>query len=366
MMEQYSNSATRQLFNAGGGLGRWIGSTISALVDDLAGSGGVSSSRRTMIVASGKGSEIHVRDGQADRRLVARADGGLAELMALMKRELQGAAKKDVLLRIGSDMAVSRRISLPAAALDVLPAVVRNKVESLAPWPLAEVMWGHRIADSSQPGQAEVEVGIVSRKTVDGLLAALREGGANVRYLEIASMIDEGENIVIDFLGSGRTGKVSRMLTGAMSAATVIALGFAAYGIYLGFTAQTQVWATEERIAELQQGLLGGRKGGVMDARLREANALYERKKDTLPVVVVLNALTQNVPDGTWLTTIDYAENRITIAGKSHEVAKVIESLDSSDVFAQVNFASATQRDADLDADTFSLSAAIEPKATKP
>ena len=34
-MEQYSNSATRQLFNAGEGFGRWIKSTISALVDDL-------------------------------------------------------------------------------------------------------------------------------------------------------------------------------------------------------------------------------------------------------------------------------------------------------------------------------------------
>lgn len=365
-MEQYSNSATRQLFNAGGGLGRWIGSTIAALVDDLAGSGGVSSSRRALIVASGKGSEIHVRDGKAQRRLVARADGGLAELTSLLRRELRGAAKKDVLLRIGSDMAVSRRIGLPAAALDVLPAVVRNKVESLAPWPLAEVMWGHRVADTSQPGQVDVEVGIVSRKTVDGLLAALREGGANVRYLEIASTIDEGETIVIDFLGSGRTGKARRMLTGAMSAATAVALGFAAYGIYLAITAQTQVWAAEERIAELKQGMLGGGNSGVMDARLREANVLYNRKKDALPVVVVLNALTQNIPDGTWLTTIDYAANRITIAGKSHEVAKVIESLDSSDVFAQVNFASATQRDADLDADTFSLSAAVEAKAAKP
>ena len=365
-MEQYSNSATRQLFNAGGGFGRWIKSTISALVDDLAGSGGVSSAKRAMVVVSGEGSEIHVRGGQAGRHLAARSAGGLAGLTLLLQRELKGAARHDILLRIGAGMAVSRRVSLPGAALEVLPAVVRNKVESLAPWPLAEVLWGHRIADRSQPGLIEVEVGIVSRKTVDGLLAALREGGASVRYLEVASMIDEGENITIDFLGSGRAGKVRRIVMGAMSVAIVLALGVAAYGVFLAVTAQTQVWAAEQRIADLQQSLLGGRSGGVMNARLREANALYERKKEMLPVVIVLDALTRSVPDGTWLTAIDYAENRITIAGKSSEVAKVIESLDSSDVFAQVNFASATQRDADLDADTFSLSATVEPKVSKP
>ena len=46
--------------------------------------------------------------------------------------------------------------------------------------------------------------------------------------------------------------------------------------------------------------------------------------------------------------------------GKGVEITKVIASLEKSNYFADVNFAAATQRDADLNIDSFSISALVE------
>jgi general secretion pathway protein L len=80
---------------------------------------------------------------------------------------------------------------------------------------------------------------------------------------------------------------------------------------------------------------------------------------------VILNDLTKLVPDGTWLNTIDYENGQVTISGRGTEIPNVIESLEKSDVFSKVNFASATQRDPNLDVDIFSISASIDKQGAK-
>ncbi len=362
-MDQFSNSATRQLLNLGGSFRRWTRASIAALVADLAGRSGSAAKIRTLILAGEDRTEIYGQSRNGTRDLRTAIASTPETIVTDLRSTLKGRAARNVLLRIDSARAVIKNLVLPATARDVIPAIVRNKVESLAPWPLPEVMWGYRVADRLQPGNIAVEVAIVSRKTVESLLSAVGSAGARVAHLDIAGSANEKAGIGIDFRGPWRARKVKWMISGVMSLAALAALLAASYGTYLAVQAQRQNTAAISQIAELKSILVNGKSAGAISAKLVEANKLYLRKKDNVPVVTIVNGLTSAIPDGTWLDALDFDNDRLTIAGRSMDVSSVIESLERSELFTNVNFASATQRDAKAQNNIFSISAAIEKKA---
>jgi general secretion pathway protein L len=358
-MNQYSNSATRQLLNNAGDLTSWLRTCVAAFVEYLASAPNTASANRPMIFAAGNHVEIY--RGQ-NSQPAARLDGPLGELATQTARILGGGLRKGVGLRIGGDRAVVKLILLPEGAHEVAQAVIRNKVESLAPWPLHEVLWGYREVPTSQSGQISFEVGIISRKTVDGLLAPFRAAGVEIAHLDISEYPDELKGIDIDFHGSTRAKTARRVVATVMSAAALAALMAATFGSYLAVTTSLELTTAEQRIAELRQALAGGSGSSTADSKLAEANRLHARKSGNVPFVGMINELTKRVPDGTWLNSIDYGAEKVVISGRGVETTKVIESLESSEVFADVNFASATQRDAELNLDIFSISATVQSK----
>lgn len=359
-MDTYSNSATRQLLNIGGGTTRWIKAAVAALLDDLSGAAREASGWPTAAIVDGDHIEIFDRNKAGGFDLALTLGATASEIRSGLQGQRRGGGRKDTLLRIGSGRAVIKRLQLPAAAIEVLPAIIRNKVESLAPWPLAEAMWGYRIAGPAQSGLLDVEVGIVSRKLVEGLMTALGEGGVKVTHLDIGDGTVEKSGIAIDFLGADRSQKMRRRFASLMTLAAVFSAGVAGYGLYLVFTAQAGLWDVEQRSTALKTALVRGNSSAEAGTRLSEANRIFARKKDMPPFVVLLNTLTELVPDGTWLDGIVYNGARLTINGKGVEITKVIASLEKSNYFADVNFAAATQRDADLNIDSFSISALVE------
>ena len=365
-MDDYSNSATLQLVSLGGRFGGWVRNCLAAFIEDIAGSAAEASGSRVTLHFGDDRAEILDREKSGKRQVLARLEGGPGDIASAIRRELKGRRRKDLLLRVGSGKSVVKQIVLPAGALDVLPAVVRNKVESLAPWPLHEVMWGYRVAGPPQSGQIAVDVGILSRKTLDGLLAIVQQGGAKAGRLEIGNPADGSPGIVIDFQGAGRVNRARRVVAGLMLAAASVALAIAGYGLYLAVLAHDDLVAVDQRATTLKQALRGERGGAGENLRLREANKLFDRKRDGRPLVVVLNTLTKLVPDGTWLDSVNYAGDHLTINGRGAEIPRVIEILEKSDTFADVNFSAATQRDANLNADIFAISAAIQVPGEKP
>lgn len=360
-MEQYSNSATRQLVNAGSGIGRWIGACLDSLAEDLAGAGQRSRDHHATVEVTASGARVVLRGKPA---ATIEGNASPAEVAGLASKVLHGRARKDVLLRLTGGKTVRQRITLPAAAQDVLPAVIRNKVESLAPWPLAEVLWGYRVAEPPAPGQIAADVGIVSRKLVDGFMNALASVGLRVQAIEIGDA--PGGAIAIDTAGPRRSQGYRRAIDAGLALAGFSALAIGGVGAYLAYGTQRELSALDRQYTELRQSLLSRSGAAAGDARLAAANAAHDRKRSGVAVVAMLNDLTRQVPDGTWLTGIDYEDGRLTIAGKGRDVDKVIGSLDSSDVFSEVNFASATQRDADLGADSFVISATVAAAKAQP
>ena len=96
---------------------------------------------------------------------------------------------------------------------------------------------------------------------------------------------------------------------------------------------------------------------------MSEAKKLIQRKRTEQPAIEIIEALTRLVPNDAWLETLDYEGRQLTVVGHGASVPPIVEALEKSGVFSDVNFASPTQHDAVAKVDAFSISASVQPKS---
>ena len=358
-MEQYSNSATRQALNSGSRLVAWGGECIGAFLDDLASARAGARNWRAMLIIDGDQADLFARRRGKIVRLAGFASDP-AQIAAGSRKKLWKSERQAVLVRFCGRRAIVKPVTLPAGARNVAAAIIRNKVESLAPWPIEDAIWGYRVAGEPENGQFTIDVGITGRKPLELLIAALTAAGVRLAGLEIAAAADDPDAIAVDFQSGNRRGKARAAVRSAMAGIGFFAAVTGAYGAWQAVMVRSELNGIEARTAQLTAALRAQPVTDFGSGKQGEAEKAVARKRTELPVMLVLNGLTEGVPDSAWLNNVDYADATVTIAGRGVSIPGIIESLESSKLFANVNFAAPTQRDPESNADMFSISASIE------
>jgi general secretion pathway protein L len=342
-------------------LDRWVRTSLNALIDDLAGWSTRSHDWQAMIFV-GTEIEVYRRGKTAPERLAVPGREFDDQTLAGLQRCLAKTAHKKISLRFSTDKAVTRLIALPAAAQDVIPAIVRNKVESLAPWPLSEALWGFRRSDDrAQAGHLNIEVGIVGRRAVEALLLSLKKMGAEVSRLDIADGPETDAAIEIDFLRANETERIRKRLRSGMTWLGLAAAACGGFGLYIAVSSMAELNEMETRTNELTNALHEQSADSSEGGKLSEARKLVERKRTEQPAMQVVEALTRLIPNDAWLEALDYEDHQVTIVGRGTSIPPIVEALEKSNVFKDVNFASPTQHDAVANVDSFSISASVPP-----
>ena len=136
---------------------------VDALIAELAAQNVMVRQPPTVLRIHDTGIDVLRRDVTREE-LVLRVAGRPAEAVKHVVETMGAGLGKDCALEIGPGLILASRIILPAESDDILRAIVRNKVESIAPWPLPQSLYGQRI--EAVPGDAAhvaVDVGVVSR-----------------------------------------------------------------------------------------------------------------------------------------------------------------------------------------------------------
>jgi general secretion pathway protein L len=346
-----------------GGLGRALG-CVTALVDDLR-KLFVNMPAKAQLVVIQKHQDVEIffarKPGKFERVAVFPASARANDLAKISRRLGRVPADKTV-LRIASDRAIRKVISLPSSALSYLPSIVRNKVESISPWQSADMLWGYRLIDASAASDSiAIEIGMTGSEPVKMLASGLKVAGINVGRIEFGDSAGLGDHISVFSAMPVRSERKSRSVLVAAGA-----LG--AFAIVAGLAGGLQAWTAQKELrstgAELQklQALLDDRSAADgQTTAVSTAVALAARKQEDVPLIVILKELTQLIPDGTWLQSINFSDGRLTINGKGGPVSQVISALENSPFLQDVNFAAATQRDTADNQDSFSISATISP-----
>jgi len=106
---------------------------------------------------------------------------------------------------------------------------------------------------------------------------------------------------------------------------------------------------------------------GRLRDRLEHANSqatwLVQRREQAISPLMLLDALTQQLDDQTWLQGFELSGQRLTLRGISSSPAALLETLEASKLLRDVKFEAAITRDGRGQGDRFSISARLEPAA---
>lgn len=359
-MIRNSNSATLQLLGLLRNGQSWARDCVTALADDIAGLMSRPARIRAVLFVSSAHTEVYDGRRSGTGESLATFLGRPEEAVPEAVRKLDRSLRKAVQLRLSSSQAVVKRLILPAEARDVLSAIVRNKVEGLAPWPLPKAVWGYRVTE--MPGDAAhfaVDVAVVSRRTATELASGLAGAGGQMTLVDVADSPSDPQPIPLDLDGDNRNKRGRRATWTAIAVAAFAFIAVGAYGAGKVYIVEQQLSEAEQSAAELTNALrqVGGQAAAT--AMLAEANRIRAIRVERPPLVLVLNALSETLPDAIWLTGLVYTPQNVTLTGRGLNITPLVGELEQAPMFRNVNFASATQRNSELGVDEFSMSAGI-------
>jgi Tfp pilus assembly protein PilN len=336
---------------------------VDALISELAAQNVMVRQPPTVLRIRETGIDVLRRDAHGEE-LVLRVAGRPAEAVKHVVETMGAGLGKDCAVDIGPGLILASRIILPAESDAILRAIVRNKVESIAPWPLPQSVYGQRI--EAVPGDAAhvaVDVGVVSRALLEHIAVRLAAAGTVVKAASLR--LPSGESLRIDFGSEEESRAAPRRAT---RFATILAAGagaVAVLGLLLVWQASAKLAAAREETARLSAELRPGAASGAASL-VAAANIVHERRRQRLPAVAVMSELSEVLPQTVWLDSLSLDDERIDLKGQGSDIPSLIDILERSPSFTNVNFASATQFNAETNAESFSIEATLEPAAEEP
>jgi general secretion pathway protein L len=257
---------------------------------------------------------------------------------------------------------VFRPLELPRRATEFLDGVVRAQIDRLTPWNQRDAAFGYSAPSLLGADRMVVTVAATAIATISPIMQALAGHRAESIFVSTINEAPGGHSapIIVFAQRAGAEQRVRRLryrLIGLLVLACVGAGLSAAAAIGIGDGLEAEREGLERRIAERRAALISGR-GSIADEALA---ALEARKRATPADVIVLEALSQTLPDDTYLNELHIEEGRVQIAGLTHDAPALIRLIEQSEHFTRATFFAPTTRAPTDSGERFHIEAHIEP-----
>jgi general secretion pathway protein L len=338
---------------------RWIDCVAASMIA----AAGWFVSRRTVQFLEEEDCVFAVRASKDDKPAGDRvrfADGSIVgELPPGLTKAIRGN-RVEIVLR--PSRFLFRPLELPRRAVEFLDGIVRAQIDRLTPWTAGEAVFGWGRPAELANDRISIMIAATGRAAVKPLLQAAAElGPASVTLLtEPVDSADGGARIKVyeqNVRGLVDARRVSRGLLAvlvAAAAACVLAIGA---DLIIGGNLDAQQFELARRIADRRVMLRAGQ-----DQLARSATALLDqRKRDTPAAVIVLEALSQVLPDHTYVTELRVEGSKLQVVGVTRDAPELIRLIEQSPHFTRATFFAPTTRAPSDPGERFHIEAHIEP-----
>jgi general secretion pathway protein L len=302
---------------------------------------------------SGKGSateRIRIVNGE----VVAAGDGNAA---AMLK-----ASRAELVLQPGSF--VFRPLELPRRAIEFLDGIVRAQIDRLTPWSAENAAFGWSAPVEIANDRVLVTVAATARNLVMPLVTAIAGLGADsIVVSTLAPGAESGVAIkVFDqrVRGALEVNRVRRALAAALLVAFVLAGTAIAADVIGGGELDARRADVTSRIAAQRAKLRAG-GDAIRDSALA---ALERRRHETPSSVIVLEVLSQILPDHTYVTELRIQGDKMQVIGVTRDAPSLIRLIEQSQHFTRATFFAPTTRSPSEPGEHFHIEARIEPVFT--
>ncbi|MFG1362504.1 PilN domain-containing protein [Xanthobacter versatilis] len=266
---------------------------------------------------------------------------------------------REVELALDPGRFLFRPLELPRGAAAFLDGIVRSQIDRLTPWSASEAAYGFTAPEDAPDERLALTVAATARTRLSSLLERLKAQGAGAILVTTQA---EGTGSPIRVLDHAASGAVSgmagvrRVLLAVLGGAAAAALLALAVSGLVGGNLDAELDDITQRIAAQRRALVAARDGQGGTAVLA---ALERRKREVPASVLVLEALSQVLPDDTYVTELQMEGDRVEVTGVSREAAALIRLLEQSRQFAEATFVAPTTRAPGEAGERFQISARV-------
>jgi len=263
-------------------------------------------------------------------------------------------------LMLKPDHFLFRPLELPKRATEFLHGIVCAQIDRLTPWSASDAAFGWSRPSEIGKDRIVVTVAATTRALIASYVQALTPFGA--RSLMVATTpqpaLPGAEPVsVFEYSFRGETGlQWTRGLLAAAFAIMVIAAGVLAAGSrFVLDSLQAEQQDLFQRVAQHRAAML--RTTGTPT----QQQALERRKRETPASVLVIEALSQVLPDHTYVTELRIEGDKLQIVGVTRDAPVLIELIEQSSHFLRATFFAPTTRSPADAGERFHIEARIKP-----
>lgn len=277
----------------------------------------------------------------------ARTDiGSLDAISGRNRNRLQRDARRgaiEIAAGIQRQDTVEIMTTLPRVAQGNLDEVLDYEIDRLTPFEPGEIYYAGEPAGSSSPDTIAIRLTYTARARADGIID--RMSAAGLQPVRLGVLDETGRLGSINLLpGSAK----KRWRTGRVVAAVLAILSvlFLTGWWTLNYLQRSdRIAALEGKLDETRRAAIARQttSGDVQDYEHLKLRA-YDAKKSALSSLLVLDALTEALPDNTVLTTLEVQSDTILMSGNSAEASGLIARLDGHPAFSNPVFRSPITR----------------------
>jgi general secretion pathway protein L len=266
-------------------------------------------------------------------------------------------------LALRPDRFFFRPLEAPKRAAEFLDGVVRAQIDRITPWSVSEAAFGWSAPVEIANERIAVTVAAAPRAQLVPLTQALDALGAKSVAVSTA-LPDQTPITVFDesAADAAEAKSLRRKLSAALLALALLAGSALAADIVVGNRLRDRQNDIVQRIAE-RRGLL---RAGA-DATANSALAQLERRKNASPAsVIVLEALSNALPDNTYVTELRVEGGKVQVVGFTSDAPSLIRLIERSPHFSRATFFAPTTRAPSDSGDRFHIEAQIKPVFSPP
>jgi general secretion pathway protein L len=300
--------------------------------------------------SSSTGERIRMAEGQIV--------GAMSESMAMTVK----ASRVELILQ--PDRFLFRRLELPSRAVEFLDGIVRAQIDRLTPWSVADVAFGWSKPAVSEPDRIIITVAATAQQFLIPYVLAIARMSAQSVAIFTSLPGGEADTTTIKVLeqwmrGILDIGQIRRALViifAATGIAAATAVG-AATIISAHLEARQEELARQIASMRAAAGPGDAASGSVVTAQ----RMLVRRKYDAPSSVIVLEILSQILPDHTYVTELRIEGNKLRLTGVTRDAPSLIGLIEQSPRFTRATFFAPTTRSPSDSGERFHIEAQIQP-----
>lgn len=297
--------------------------------------------------AAAKSETLRIRDGRIEGPVPA-------AVAALVK-----GSSVDLVLR--NPRFLFRPLELPKRAGEFLEGIVRAQIDRLTPWTAGEAVFGWTAPTEAAGERIELTIAASSRALVQPYLKAIADlGAASVTVLTTPPEAAPDAAPVRVFEQHARgvleVGRIRQALVAVIVCSAVAAAGTMAWSTWALDSLDSEQQDLDHKIAARRAALRTGPEAAAT------AQRVLERRKQTTPAnTIVLEALSQILPDHTYVTELRIEGDKLQVVGLTRDAAALIGLIEQSPHFEHAAFYAPTTRTPGETGERFHVEAHIKP-----